>query len=55
VDTVIPAPMQSQHGYDWEDIRFGHRFVEIYEDLEDGRLTVDYGRLHETEPVTNDE
>jgi hypothetical protein len=25
--------------------------VEIYTDHGDGRLTVDYGRLHETEPV----
>jgi hypothetical protein len=25
--------------------------VEIYADLEDGRLSVDYGRLHETEPA----
>jgi hypothetical protein len=33
-----------------EDIRFGERFVDVYTELEDGRLTVDYGRLHETEP-----
>jgi len=52
VDTVIPAPVQSQRDYTWEDIRFGHRFVEIYADMEDGRLTVDYGRLHETEPAS---
>jgi len=51
VDTVIPAPLQSQHSYTWEDIRFGHRFVEIYAELDDGRLSVDYGRLHETEPA----
>jgi len=52
VDTVIPAPLQSQQSYTWEDIRFGHRFVEIYADLDDGRLSVDYGRLHETEPAS---
>jgi inward rectifier potassium channel len=51
VDTVIPAPLQSQRDYAWEDVRFGHRFVEIYAHMEDGRLSVDYGRLHETEPV----
>jgi inward rectifier potassium channel len=51
VDTVIPAPVQSQRDYSWEDIRFGHRFVEIYADLPDGRLSVDYGRLHDTQPV----
>lgn len=50
IDTVIQAPVQSQSGYIWSDIRFGHRFVEIYSDLPDGRLQVDYGRIHETEP-----
>ena len=33
------------------DVKFGERFVEIYTDDGDGRLTVDYGRLHETEPA----
>ena len=50
VDTVIPAPVQSQQDYTWREVRFGERFAEIYHDLEDGRLTVDYGRLHDTEP-----
>ena len=51
IDTVIQAPVQSQTGYLWSDVRFDHRFVEIYTELPDGRLEVDYGRLHETEPV----
>lgn len=50
VDTVIPAAMQSHHGYDSEDIRFGERFVDIYSEDSTGKVTVDYGRLHETEP-----
>ena len=25
--------------------------VEIYSELEEGRITVDYGRLHDTEPT----
>lgn len=49
VDSVIQAPVQSQHDYNWEDIHFGKRFVEIYTEMDDGRLTVDYGRLHEIE------
>ena len=52
IDTVIQAPVQSQMGYVWSDVRFGHRFVEIYTDHPDGRLEVDYGRLHETEPLS---
>ena len=51
VETVIPAAVQIQHDYTWRDIRFGQRFVEIYNELEDGRLSVDYGRIHETEPA----
>ena len=51
VDTVIPAPVQSQHDYHWEDVRFGERFVEIYAETAEGQFTVDYGRLHETETI----
>lgn len=53
IDTVIQAPVQSQTGYIWSDVRFGQRFVEIYKDREDGRLEVDYGRVHETKPISN--
>jgi inward rectifier potassium channel len=51
IETVIPAAVQSQRDYTWRDIRFGERFVEIYSETGEGKLTVDYGRLHETEPV----
>jgi inward rectifier potassium channel len=51
VETVIPAAAQTQQDYTWRDIRFGQRFVEIYGELDDGRLSVDYGRIHDTEPV----
>jgi inward rectifier potassium channel len=51
IETVISATVQCQQDYSWEDFRFNERFVEIYNELGDGRLTVDYGRLHETEPV----
>ncbi len=51
IETVIQAAVQSQKDYSWSDIRFGERFVEIYTETGEGRLTVDYGRLHETEPA----
>jgi len=51
IETVILAAVQSQKDYSWRDIRFGERFVEIYTETGEGRLTVDYGRLHETEPA----
>ena len=53
VDTVIPAPVQSQQDYNWREVRFGERFAEIWQDGEDGRMTVDYGRLHDTESADN--
>ena len=53
IDPVIPAAVQTQQDYTWRDVRFGERFVEMYTDHRDGRLTVDYGRLHDTEPTTS--
>jgi inward rectifier potassium channel len=51
LELVMAASVQSAKDYAVEDIRFGERFVDVYEERPDGRLTVDYGRLHETEPV----
>jgi inward rectifier potassium channel len=51
LELVMAASVQSQQDYAVEDVRFGERFVDVYEELPDGRLTVDYGRLHDTEPV----
>src|SRR5207302_8239843 len=53
IDPIIAAAVQTQKDYSWRDLKFGHRFVEIYMEHkgEGRRLTVDYGRLHETEPV----
>jgi inward rectifier potassium channel len=49
IDPVIAAPVQAQHDYSWRDVRFGERFIDIYTQSGRGQLTVDYGRLHETE------
>src|SRR5213595_1495648 len=49
IDPVIAASVQTQKDYSWRDIQFGRRFVEIYTEHGGGRLTVDYGRLHDTE------
>ncbi|MBA2412370.1 MAG: potassium transporter, partial [Burkholderiaceae bacterium] len=51
IETVIPAAVQSQQDYSWRDVRFGERFVDIYTERGEEQITVDYGRLHETEPV----
>jgi inward rectifier potassium channel len=49
VETVIPAAVQTQQDYTWQDIRFGEHFVDIYTDHGKGKITVDYARIHETE------
>ena len=51
IDPVIPAAVQTQYDYTWRDVRFGERFVEIYSESGDRKLTVDFGRLHDTEPI----
>jgi len=53
IDPVIAAEVQTQKDYSWRELRFGERFVEIYHEStgKRRRLTVDYGRLHDTEPV----
>jgi inward rectifier potassium channel len=49
VDTVIVAPVQSFGDYNYEQIEWNRRFVEIYDQNEEGEWTVDYARIDETE------
>ena len=56
VDTVIVAPVQGFGDYNYDQIEWNRRFVEIYDQNEEGDWTVDYGRIDETEdsaPVQN--
>lgn len=51
IDPVISTSVQTQKSYSPRELRFDERFVEIYTEHGDGKLTVDYGKLHDTEPV----
>ena len=51
VDTVIVAPVQSFGDYNYEQIEWHRRFVEIYDQNEEGEWTVDYARIDETEDI----
>jgi len=51
VDTVIVAPVQSFGDYNYEQIEWHRRFVEIYDQNEEGDWTVDYARIDETEDI----
>ena len=54
IDTVIPAPVQSHYGYTWKDIRLNHKFVEVYHEIDDETLTVDYSRIDATEQISGE-
>jgi inward rectifier potassium channel len=49
-DVVAAQTVHARKSYDYPDIRFDHRYAEILDIAEDGRLKVDYGRFHETFP-----
>ena len=51
VDSVIVAPVQSLWDYNYDQIEWDRRFVEIYDQNEEGQWTVDYGRIDETEAI----
>jgi inward rectifier potassium channel len=51
VDTVIVAPVQSFSDYNYDQIEWNRRFVEIYNQSKEHEWTVDYGRIDETEDI----
>jgi inward rectifier potassium channel len=51
VDTVIVAPVQRSWDYSFEQIEWNRRFVEIYDQNDEGQWTVDYARIDETEDI----
>ena len=55
IETVIPASVQTYRDYTASDVQFNRRFVDIYTVGENGVLTVDYARIHETEPASTTE
>jgi inward rectifier potassium channel len=47
-DVVAAQTVHARKTYDYPDIRIGHRYAEILDTTQDGRLRVDYGRFHDT-------
>jgi inward rectifier potassium channel len=47
-DVVAAQTVHARKSYDHDDIRFGHRFVDILDTSDDGLLRVDYHRFHDT-------
>jgi len=51
VDTVIVAPVEGFRDYNYDQIEWNRRFVEIYDQNAEGEWTVDYARIDETEDI----
>lgn len=49
-DVVAAQTVHARKSYDHPEIRLGHRYAEILDITEDGRLRVNYSRFHETLP-----
>jgi inward rectifier potassium channel len=49
-DVVAAQTVQAGRSYQHGDIRFGHRYADILDNTDDGRIRIDYGRFHDTLP-----
>src|SRR6202020_2548462 len=47
-DVVAAQTTHARKSYDYKDIRFGQRYADILENLDDGRIRIDYGKFHDT-------
>jgi inward rectifier potassium channel len=47
-DVVAAQTIHARKSYDHSDIRFGQRYADILETLDDGRIRIDYGKFHDT-------
>jgi inward rectifier potassium channel len=50
-DVVAAQTIHGRKSYDHTDIRFGQRYADILETLDDGRIRIDYGKFHDTVDV----
>jgi inward rectifier potassium channel len=47
-DVVAAQTIHARKSYDHTDIRFGQRYADILENLDDGRIRIDYSKFHDT-------
>jgi inward rectifier potassium channel len=47
-DVVAAQTVHARKAYEHDDIRFGHRYVDVLNISDDGRIRIDYGRFHDT-------
>ncbi len=51
IDETMSQTVHARHSWGANEIRFGHRFVDILGWLEDGSRAIDFTRFHDTETV----
>lgn len=51
IDATFSQTVHARHIYDFHDVKWGHRFVDIVDNTDDGRLRIDYQRFHDTVPI----
>lgn len=51
IDATFSQMVHARHIYDHSDVRWNHRFADIVDMTDDGRLRVDYQRFHDTAPI----
>ena len=51
IDGTFSQTVHARHIYLHDDIRWKHRFVDIVDNTDSGRLRIDYMRFHDTTPV----
>jgi inward rectifier potassium channel len=47
-DVVAAQTVHARKSYEYPAIRFGHRYADILDTTDDGRIRIDYGRFHDT-------
>jgi inward rectifier potassium channel len=51
LEEITSQIVHARHSYRADEVRWDHRFVDIFKQDADGRQYIDYGRFHHTEPV----
>ena len=51
LEEISSQTVHARHNYPAQEVRFGHRYVDIFLRDDTGERYIDYGRFHETEPA----
>jgi inward rectifier potassium channel len=49
IDEHMGQTIHARHGWPASKVRFGHRFLDVFQEDEGGGLVIDYSRFHDTE------